>query len=275
VNGIIYAVLVLGITGAVFGLLLAVASRVFAVEVDERQEQIQECLPGANCGGCGYAGCAAYAAAIVGEGAPVTACAAGGAEVAAKIADIMGVAAGDMQRTVAHVCCSGTDEAAEKKFLYCGLDDCNAAMRLGGGQGPQVCPHGCMGLGTCVKACKFDAIHVIDGVAVVDREKCTGCMACRNACPKHIIAAVPYEAEVTVNCASTQKGAVVRHACQVGCIGCRLCEKACEFDAIHVTDNLAAIDYDKCTGCSKCAAKCPRHIIAAPAAEALPEEAAV
>ncbi len=258
---IIYPVAVLSIMGAAFGLLLAIAAKVFSVEVDEREELIIGVLPGANCGGCGFPGCSGYAAAVVAGNAPVNKCAAGGQAVASQIAEIMGQEAGEMQRMVALVRCSGTEGHRATKFDYSGIDDCVAAMRLGGNQGPIQCVNGCIGLGTCVKACKFDAIHIVDGIAKVDHEKCTGCLACATACPKKIIGEVPYDANVTVPCGATAKGAVTRKQCDYGCIGCKICEKTCEFDAIHVVDNHAYIDYSKCTGCGKCAEKCPRKII--------------
>ena len=260
-DNVIFAVVVLGALAIVFGAVLAIAAKKFAVEVDERQEAIQGVLPGANCGGCGYAGCSGYAAAVVKGEAATNCCAAGGSEVAAKIAGIMGVEAQDTERSVALVKCSGFTGLAQKKFDYSGITDCVAAMRLGGGLGPNECPHGCLGFGTCVAACPFDAIHIKDGVARVDHEKCVGCMTCAAACPKHIIVKVPYNADITVACSSVQKGAVLRKYCDIGCLGCKICEKTCEHDAIHVVDNLAVIDYGKCTSCGMCVAKCPRHLI--------------
>jgi electron transport complex protein RnfB len=257
----LYAVIVLGVLGAVFGLVLAVAAKKFAVETDEREAKILEVLPGANCGGCGYPGCAGYAAAIVKGDAKPNCCAAGGAAGAAKIGAIMGVEAGETERSVSLVKCSGFTGHAKKKFNYVGIDDCVAAMRLGGGQGPNECPHGCLGFGTCVKACPFGAMHLRDGIARVDREKCVGCMNCAAACPKHIIVKVPFEADVTVACSSVQKGAALRKYCDIGCIGCKICERTCEHDTIHVVDNLARIDYTKCVSCGQCAPKCPRGLI--------------
>ena len=258
-TNVIYAILVLGILGGVFGLALAIASKVFYVEKDERIDPVTEALPGANCGGCGYSGCAGYAQAIVAGTAPLGLCASGGKESADKIAAIMGMESVAVERKVALVKCRGVN--ASKKGLYEGIQDCAAASRIAG-NGPNLCAYGCLGFGNCVKACQNDAIHIIDGVARVDPEKCGGCMACASACPRGIIEAVPYDQDIVVACASKEKGASLRKFCDIGCIGCKLCERTCEHDAIHVTDNLAHIDYSKCVSCGACAEKCPRKLIA-------------
>ena len=156
--------------------------------------------------------------------------------------------------------CSGTCDKTQRKYNYYGIDDCRQAV-LAPGRGEKQCTYGCMGYGSCVSACQFDAIHVIDGVAVVDKEKCVACGKCIAACPKHLIELVPAKAEKLVSCHSNDKGKDVRVACEVGCIGCMLCVKQCEAGAITVKDNLAHIDYSKCTNCGKCAEKCPRKII--------------
>ena len=189
-NTVIMAVVVLGVIAAIFGLILAYASKVFAVEKDPREEAIAGCLPGANCGGCGYAGCGGYAAAVVKGEAPVNKCAAGGESVAAQIAEIMGVAAGDSVKMVAQVHCTGCG-ADKQKYAYIGVHDCLAAARLPGG-GPLSCQYGCLGMGTCESVCPFDAIHVVDGVAKVDEDKCKACNQCVDICPRHIIALEPY-----------------------------------------------------------------------------------
>ncbi len=133
-------------------------------------------------------------------------------------------------------------------------------MRFGN-KGPKACQFSCIGLGTCVNACQFDAMHIVNGVAQVDREKCTSCMACASACPKGIIQKVPYEQRVLVGCRSNDKGAQTRKLCDAGCIGCMKCQRECPHEAIKVVNNLAVIDYDKCTGCGHCAEVCPRQII--------------
>ena len=267
VMNILYAVLILGGLALVFGIILAVAAKVFEVKVDERLPQIQECLAGANCGGCGYPGCAGCAEAILAGKAPVNACAPAGAEAAAKIAAIMGMEAPSGEKMVAHVICNG-GEAAVKKYEYRGVQDCLGALKVGAG--PLECAYGCLGLGSCVKACKFDAIHINErGVAEVDPEKCTNCGACRVACPRKIIKEVPASRKVHVQCANKDKGAVAMKVCKSSCIGCGMCAKNCKFDAIHVVDGVAVIDYDKCKGCKICTKVCPRDAISpiAPAEE--------
>ena len=245
--------------GLTFGIILAIASKIFHVNVDERVEQICDVLPGANCGGCGFSGCAALAEAIVkGEASP-SACTAGGNEATKAIGAIMGVEVKESVPVRAQVMCAGCGEKSKRKYLYTGAHDCISASKTSGGD--KLCPGGCLGFGTCAAACVFDAITVVDKVAHIDPEKCRGCGTCVALCPKKIIKMIPVSAQVVVECSSTQKGADTRKACDVGCIGCKLCEKACEFDAICVNDNLASVDYEKCTGCGKCAEKCPRKII--------------
>lgn len=258
IMNIVWAVLVLFVMGVVFALLLGIAAKVFHVEVDERVPLVQECLPGANCGGCGYPGCGGLATAIVEGTAPVNGCPVGGAPCAAKIAEVMGVEVVEAEKMVAHVHCNGGCNA-EDKAKYEGLKDCAAALRVAGG--PKACQFACVGLGTCEDACPFDAIHVIDGVAKVDSEKCTACKKCVSSCPQHIIDIVPDKIKTHVNCSSKAKGAEVTKVCSVGCIGCGLCEKTCKFDAIHVVNNVAVIDYEKCKNCKMCTKVCPKNTI--------------
>ena len=255
---ILYAVLVLGVMGALLGGVLAIASKVFAVKVDERLPKLTEALPGANCGGCGFAGCGAYAQAVLDGKAPIGLCAAGGAEAAKKMSEIMGVQAVEVEKTVAMVKCRGKNHLA--KGVYDGIADCRSAMFVTG-NGPTACPSGCLGFGTCVSVCKFDAIHIVEGVARVDADKCTGCMQCVQVCPRKVIVPVSYDADIIVACSNHERGALTRKVCDVGCIGCHLCERQCDYDAIHVLHNLATIDYNKCVSCGRCAAVCPRHLI--------------
>ncbi len=265
---ILIAVLILGGLGLIFGLILAIASRVFHVETDPRLDKLNECLPGANCGGCGYAGCGGYAEAVLNGEAPIGKCASGGNECALAMSAIMGVKAEEVTRKVALVRCSGfrsVDESgkelgAKMKAEYEGIHDCLAASKVGG-RGPLVCKYGCLGFGNCTRVCKYDAIHIVDGVAKVDKEKCVGCMACANACPRQIIVPVEYDKHVLIACASEAKGAVTVRGCSQGCIGCGLCTKVCPEDAIHVVNHLAVIDYSKCTSCGLCAQVCTKHLI--------------
>jgi len=256
---IVYAVLVFAAIAVVFGALLALASKVFEVKTDPRIAAIKSELPGANCGGCGYAGCSAFAEAVAKGEAKPNACTAGGNDTAKAISEIMGVEAVAPVRMRAQVMCSGTTEYAKKKYVYAGADDCISAAKMNGGD--KLCPNGCIGLGTCAERCKFGAIEVIDGVAAVDYRKCTGCGACAASCPKGLIKLIPYDSAHWVGCMSMDKGAAVRKYCDVGCISCGLCKKVCESDAITVEDNVAKIDYEKCTECDKCVEKCPRKII--------------
>lgn len=258
-NEILIPVIVFLALGAAMGTMLAIASKVFAVKKNEKAEKIAECLPGANCGGCGYSGCAALAEAIANGEAKVNKCTVGGPEVAAKIAEIMGVEAEPSVRMRAQVMCSGTSEYAKKKYIYAGIPDCTAASKIGGGD--KLCRNGCIGLGTCVKACPFNAISVMSGVAVVDYTKCKGCGVCVGACPKNIIRLIPFDSKHWVGCMSVDDGKNTRKVCDVGCISCKICQKNCPTGAIVVDNFVAHIDYDKCTGCDICISKCPRHII--------------
>lgn len=256
---IIITVAVFAFLGAFFGGALAVASKIFEIKVDERVPEIIEALPGANCGGCGYSGCAALAEAIVAGDAKPEACTVGGNDAAKKIGEIMGVEVKEVKRMRAQVMCSGMGGAAKLKYVYSGAKDCISAANLGGGD--KLCPNGCIGLGTCVSSCSFGAISVLDGVAVVDYHKCGGCGACVASCPKNIIKLIPFDARHWVGCMSVENGVNTKKQCDAGCISCRLCEKVCEVGAITVNDFVASIDYEKCIDCGKCVDRCPRKII--------------
>ena len=266
---ILIAIGILGGLGLVFGLVLAAASKVFYVETDPRLDQLNECLPGANCGGCGFAGCGAYAEAVLKGEAPVGKCASGGNEAAKAMAAIMGVQAEEVTRKVAMVRCSGArtfdaegnlTKGAKMKAHYEGFHDCLAASKVGG-SGPLSCKFGCLGYGSCTRVCKYGAISVKNGVAVVDEDLCVGCMACAQACPRKVITAVEPDRNVVIGCNSLAKGAVTNRACTIGCIGCGKCMKTCPSGAITITNNLAQIDYSKCTNCGECAKVCPKGLI--------------
>ncbi|MCR5451181.1 MAG: Fe-S cluster domain-containing protein [Lachnospiraceae bacterium] len=259
-NSILMAMIIIGVIGCIIGILLCLASKAFYVEVDEKEEAVLSVLPGNNCGGCGYPGCSGLAAAIAKGEAPVNQCPVGGAPVAAKIGTIMGVDAGESVRMRAFVRCIGDCEKAKSNYEYTGMEDCRSMAFVPGG-GPKSCDYGCMGFGSCVKACPFDAIHVIDGVAVVDAEACKACGKCIEACPKGLIELIPYEATNVVSCRNKDKGKAVMDVCSVGCIACHLCEKNCPAEAITVEDNIAHIDQEKCIGCGVCAQKCPKKVI--------------
>ncbi len=259
-SGIIMATIIVGVVGCAIGFLLCLASEKFKVEVDPREEQILGVLPGNNCGGCGYPGCPGCAHAIASGEAPVNQCPVGGAPVAAKVGAIMGVDAGEQVRMVAHVRCIGDCDMTTPKYNYAGVKSCSAMAFVPGG-GPKECKYGCMGYGDCVESCQFDAIHIVNGIALVDKEACKACGKCVEACPRDIIELIPYEASEVVDCRNKDKGKDVMAVCKTGCIACHLCEKTCQHDAVHVVDNIAYIDQDKCVGCGDCAAKCPKKVI--------------
>ena len=218
------AILTIGGIGLVAAAALGVAAKKFAVEVDPRELAILEALPGANCGACGLAGCSAYAKGVVDGSLAPNLCPPGGAAAVEAIAHIMGVEAITADPTVAVVLCQGNNQKASAKYRYLGLDDCNAAQKIA--DGPKACPGGCLGLGSCERACPFDAIEMTaEGLAVINREKCTGCEKCVATCPRQVIKMVPLDAMTHVLCNSNDKGAAVRKYCQIGCIGCQICKK--------------------------------------------------
>lgn len=260
IEGIIIAAVIVGVTGLIIGLLLGLAGEKFKIEVDEREQQVRELLPGNNCGGCGFAGCDALAKAIAGGQAPTNACPVAGPEKAKLISAVMGVEATEEAKRVAFVKCAGTCDKAVTKYNYYGIADCKK-MSMVPGRGGKACSYGCMGAGSCVAVCGFDAIHIVNGVAIVDQEKCVACGKCAQECPNHLIEIVPYESQHRVQCSSKDKGKEVKTVCEAGCIGCGICQKNCEYSAIELVDNLAHIDYNKCTNCGKCAEKCPVKVI--------------
>ncbi|HDP99356.1 MAG TPA: Fe-S cluster domain-containing protein [bacterium] len=254
---IVSSILAIGSLGLLFGVGLAYASKKFAVEVDPKIERIFDELPGANCGGCGYPGCSGYAEAVVKSGADMTLCAPGGDAVIQKIADILGVESTAKQAKVAVVQCRGNREKAPDRFQYDGVEDCSAAQLIMGGA--KACVYGCLGLGSCVRACPFDAMEMgEDGLPIVLEDKCTACGICVSTCPRGIMALIPVSQKVFLGCVSQDKAKAVKSVCSVGCIGCSLCakEKVTPSGSIQMEGNLPKIvktnEEDLMTAVEKC-----------------------
>ena len=239
---LISSIVVLGGLGLLFGAGLAYASKKFAVHIDPRMEQIIEILPGANCGACGKPGCQAYAEAVVKGESPPNMCSPGGSEVTEKIADILGIEAKAEEPKVAVVQCQGGHKEAVEKFHYEGIQDCNAAQLIGGGL--KACSYGCLGLGSCVKACPFDAMYMNEnGLPVVIEDKCTACNVCVTTCPRGIMALIPRSQNVYLGCVSQDKARAVKSVCKVGCFACKICAtpKVTPEGAIEMDGNLPKI----------------------------------
>lgn len=260
IKAIIIATVIVALVGLIIAILLSVAEKVFHVDVDERITQVRECLAGNNCGACGYAGCDALAEAIAAGEAPVTACPSAGQEGADKIAAIMGVDAGEVVETTAYVRCSGECDKRNHKYNYYGSKTC-ASVKYGLGSGEMSCSFGCLGYGDCANVCDNKAVRIVNGKAVVESHLCVSCGKCVKACPQGLISIVPMGAKYRVQCYNKQKGKVVKTNCEAGCIGCGMCERNCPSGAIKLENNIATIDYDKCTQCGLCAEKCPSKVI--------------
>lgn len=260
-NNYLIPIIFLAVLGGVFGLLLALANKKFYVEVDPRITLVEGALPGANCGACGFPGCAGLASAIVENGAPVTSCPIGGAECAEHIAEIMGVNAGAMDKKVAHVLCQGTCENAPNKFDFLEDKSCREKILYHGGD--KACAYGCLGGGDCFDVCEYGAIKMEDGIAHIIKENCVACNKCVEVCPKNIIELIPYEAQTVIECRNKDKGKEAKAVCKTACIGCGICVKNCPENTIKLENNLAKIDYSGCTNCGTCVIKCPTKAIVA------------
>ncbi len=264
-NILVISLITLGVTGLLAALILYFVAQKFKVEEDPRIDQVVEVLPGANCGGCGFAGCRALAEACVkADNLDSVNCPVGGSSVMAQVADILGMAAVAAEPKIAVVRCNGSCEARPRTNRYDGTQNCRIVHNLYAGE--TGCPFGCLGCGDCVQACQFDAIHINPetGLPEVDEEKCTACGACAKACPRNIIELRkkgPKGRRMVVECVNKDKGAVARKACKNACIGCGKCQKICQFDAITIENNVAYIDFTKCRLCRKCETECPTGAI--------------
>jgi len=252
--------LLLGGMGLIFGLVLAYSAQKFHVETNEKLQQITEALPCSNCGGCGYAGCAAFAGAVLNGEVKPNKCPVGGEESVKQISEIMGTAFEPPERETAYIRCCGGKSKSKPRYDYAGLNNCKAAKRIAG-EDPKSCVYGCLGGGSCEAVCIFNAISIEDGIAIINPEKCTACALCIKACPKKLISLVPYNSRIHVACLSKEPAREVRKNCKVGCIACKLCIKSCAFSAIYIRDNCAHINYTKCTQCNACIEACPSKCI--------------
>jgi len=249
--------------GVVVGIFLGISGKLLAVPTDEKVEAIREALPGNNCGGCGYSGCDGLAEAMAKGQAACNACPVGGEECATKIAEIMGTTAETSVRKVAFVRCSGSCDKTRFKYEYFGDNDCHRVAMVPG-RGSKTCAYACTGLGSCVRACPFEAIKLVNGRAEVIPEACKACGKCIEVCPNHLIELIPVTATHAVRCRSQERGKVVREMCDAGCIGCGICAKVCPSGAVTMENNIAYIDQSLCTHCGKCAEKCPAKVIVDP-----------
>ena len=256
---ILYSVLVLFVLALILGVALAVCGKKFAVKEDERISQVREHLSGANCGACGYAGCDAFAKALVEEGADINSCSATAVEHKEEIAKILGTSVSG-EETIVVVACRGGHDALDK-YEYMGYGNCRSMELLGGGR--KICKWGCLGMGSCSDSCPEHAVNVNDGgYAEVDQSKCIACGKCINACPKRLIKRIPKSAKIYVACSNCLKGVKDTKAiCKNACLACGLCARVCPNHAIEMVNNLPVIDYDKCTGCGLCKEKCPAKCI--------------
>ncbi len=261
VIALIAAALVVAGIGLLCGILLSLSSKFMAVKTDDRVEKIRGCLPGANCGACGFAGCDGYAVALIeADGTKTNLCIPGGESVSESISEILGVESESVSKVVAFVECNGNCAATSKKADYQGIKTCAAASLLYGGDGK--CTYGCLGYGDCAEICPTDSICIENGISHIDTRTCIGCGMCVDRCPKHIISLRTLNNPVYVACSNKDKGAIARKQCKNACIGCKKCESTCPTDAIKVENNLSRIDFSKCIVCKKCVEVCPTGCIA-------------
>ncbi|MGM0530271.1 MAG: Fe-S cluster domain-containing protein [Bacteroidota bacterium] len=262
---VIYTIVSLSGLGATAAIILYMAAQKFKVHEDPRIDEVEDALPGANCGGCSYPGCRAFAEAVVkADDLSELYCPVGGNETMQKVAEIMGQEIEEKDPQVAVVRCSGSFENAPATTRYDGPASCTIENALYGGE--TGCHYGCLGKGDCVESCDFDAIFMNNqtGLPYVIDNNCTACGACVEACPRDIIELRKRnkkDRKIYVSCVNQDKGGVARKACKVACIGCGKCVKVCPFDAITLENNLAYIDPYKCKLCRKCVEVCPTNAI--------------
>ena len=256
---ILIPIIVLGGLGLLFAVGLSYASKKFAVKIDPKIEKVEEALAGLNCGVCGYPGCRRYAESIVAGEVGIDKCAPGGMDSIRGVAEIMGIEVGEVIPMVAVVQCQGGREQAEIRFVYQGVQDCVAAQNVGAGL--KSCIYGCLGFGSCAKACPFDAISMNENrLPVIDRDKCTACGVCVRTCPRGLCKLIPKTQEVYLGCKNQDRGASVKKICKVGCIACRLCVRKNPEgeEGIAMDGNLPVIDYDKLTSWAEANDVCPQ-----------------
>ena len=259
-NSILFPIISVGGLALVFGIILGLSAKKFAVESDLKVDRIINVLPGANCGGCGFPGCSVFAERVVKWQASVRGCPPGGRSAADAIAEQLGVDSVPEFRKVAFIKCNGSNDNIKRNYVYDGPKSCVSASQLATG-GNKTCTYSCIGLASCKNACPFGAIKMVDSIAVVIEEKCSACGKCVKVCPKKLIEIIPNNSAVRVLCNSHDKAKAVRENCRAGCFGCSLCQKVCKEGAITVVDNIAHINYEKCTMCMECVNKCPSKAI--------------
>lgn len=254
-NPILTAVIVLSSVGALAGIMLIVAAKLMAVPIDNNAKKIEEALPSANCGACGFAGCADYAAAVAAGNAATNLCVPGGEKTAAELAAILGTEALSAEDKIGFVACHGSYDSTHDKYDYNGILSCAACNMYFAGRSD--CAYGCLGIGDCVSVCRFGALSIRNGVAHIDPTRCTGCGACAAKCPKGLIHIVPRSTKTVVICSNRDRGNITHKTCIRGCMGCAKCVRVCPNGAIVIENNLAHVDVEKCQSCGACVLACP------------------
>lgn len=256
---ILLALGILSGIGVFFGIVLGIAAKKFHVEEDARVEQLRSCLGGANCGACGYAGCEAFAKALVEGKVSPSDCTAASSEGLKQMGEIMNVDVDDREPHVARVICQGSYSVSKRRYDYEGYSSCRAVSQMAGGN--KQCHYACIGLGDCVRKCAFDAIDIVDGVAIINTEKCTACGECVLECPRHVIRLIPKASTVSVLCSNHERAKAAKDACMRACIACGRCAKVCPRNAITIENYLAYIDPSRCNNCGECVKVCPSNCI--------------